>query len=314
MWGKEAFWPCMGSLRRSARCITIPGALVFLLGTPWNRQSHAQQISQPSPPQAPVLLARVPDVPFLNLGPAASTEIEDPDVELPDDPATLPSQTATTENATSTSQEAVEPEDAADASARGKQTRRILYIVPNFRSVSSNAALPRQSPKEKFKTATLDSLDYSSFAFYAAQAGIGLAANSYPEFRSGAAGYGRYYWHTLADSTSENYWVEFLIPSVLHQDTRYYTLGSGAPAHRFLYAFTRTMITRTDEGNETINASELVGAGAAAGMANLYYPSPERTFTKTYQRWVTSVLIDGGTFVFKEFWPDLNNHFFHQQE
>src|SRR6267154_303858 len=82
-----------------------------------------------------------------------------------------------------------------NAPETGKQTKRILYIVPNFRAVSADQVLPPQTVKEKFKTATLDSVDYSSFIFVAVQAGIAQARNANPEFRQGAAGYGRYYWH-----------------------------------------------------------------------------------------------------------------------
>jgi len=198
--------------------------------------------------------------------------------------------------------------------SEGKQTRRILFLMPNFTAVSANEQLPPQSVKEKFKTATLDSLDYSAFVFVAGQAGAAQGGNSDPEFGQGARGYGRYYWHLLADSINENYWVEFLIPTPLHEDTRYYTLGKGAFPKRLGYAFTRILITRSDEGHETFNAGEILGAGAFAGLANLYYPSPERTFTKTYQRWITNVTIDGCVFVFKEFWPDINNTVFHQKD
>jgi hypothetical protein len=200
-----------------------------------------------------------------------------------------------------------------NASETGKQTKRILYIVPNFRAVSADQMLPPQTVKEKFKTATLDSVDYSSFIFVAVQAGIAEARNANPEFRQGAPGYGRYYWHTYADYADENLWVEFILPAALHQDSRYYTLGRGGFPKRLAYSFSRIAITRTDSGHETFNASEIFGAGAAAGISSLYYPSPERTFTKTYQRWITSVAIDGGTFVFKEFWPDINRKFFHQK-
>jgi len=200
-----------------------------------------------------------------------------------------------------------------NASETGKQTKRILYIVPNFRAVSADQKLPPQTVKEKFKTATLDSVDYSSFIFVAVQSGIAEARNANPEFRQGAAGYGRYYWHTYADYADENLWVEFILPAALHQDSRYYTLGRGGFPKRLAYSFSRIAITRTDSGHETFNASEIFGAGAAAGISGLYYPSPERTFTKTYQRLITSVAIDGGTFVFKEFWPDINRKFFHQK-
>ncbi len=196
----------------------------------------------------------------------------------------------------------------------GRQTKRILYIVPNFRAVSADQKLPPQTVKEKFKTATLDSVDYSSFIFVAIQSGVAEARNSDPEFRQGAAGYARYYWHTYADYADENLWVEFIFPAPLHQDTRYYTLGRGSFPKRLAYSFSRIAITRTDSGHETFNSSEIFGAGAAAGISGLYYPSSDRTFTKTYQRWITSVAIDGGTFIFKEFWPDINNKFFHQED
>ena len=67
------------------------------------------------------------------------------------------------------------------------------------------------------------------------------------------------------------------------------------------YAVSRLVITRTDSGGNAFNASEVGGAGAAAAISNLYYPSPERTWTKTYQRWILSVSFDGMTVVFREF-------------
>jgi hypothetical protein len=202
----------------------------------------------------------------------------------------------------------------ATASGGNQQTKRILYIFPNFRAVSSDQKLPPQTVKEKFKTAAMDSVDYSSFIFVGIQAGIAQARSSYPEFRQGAAGFGRYYWHTYADTVDENLWVEFLLPSTLHQDSRYYTKGHGGFPKRLAYSFSRIAITRQDSGREAFNASEIFGAGTAAGISNLYYPSQERTFTKTYQRWITNLAIDGGTFIFREFWPDINGKIFHQTD
>ncbi len=232
---------------------------------------------------------------------------------LPDEPSTaLEQQTDQTRPGASSGAGATA--NAQAPAVVGRQTKRILFIIPNFRAVSADQHLPPQTVKDKFKTATLDSFDYSSFIFVGIQAGIAQAHNSYPEFRQGAAGYGRYYWHTFADTVDENLWVEFLLPTAFHQDNRYYTLGRGNPAKRLAYSFSRIAITRTNGGSETFNASEIVGAGAAAGISGLYYPSQERTFTKTYQRWITNVVIDGSTFVFKEFWPNINDKFFHQKD
>ena len=86
--------------------------------------------------------------------------------------------------------------DTNSTSLEGRQTKRILGIVPNFRSVSVDEKLPPQSMRDKFITTTLDSFDYSAFIFAGILAGISQAEDSCPEFHQGAGGYGRYYWHT----------------------------------------------------------------------------------------------------------------------
>jgi hypothetical protein len=199
----------------------------------------------------------------------------------------------------------------ASPSDEGQQTKRILGIFPNFRAVSANVHLPPQSVKEKFITATHDSFDYSSIFLPAAVAGYSQATNATPEFHQGAAGYGRYFWHTYVDQTSENYFVEFIVPVITREDTRYYTLGSGGFWKRAGYSLSRAVITRNDAGHDTFNISEVVGAGAAAGVSNLYYPSRERTFSNTADRWGQNVGIDAATFLFHEFWPDINHALFH---
>jgi hypothetical protein len=193
----------------------------------------------------------------------------------------------------------------------GQQTKRILGVVPNFRAVSANLHLPPQTVKEKFVTASQDSFDYSSILLPAVIAGYNQATNNTPEFRQGATGYGRYLWHSFVDQTSENYFVEFIVPTLTRQDTRYYTLGSGGFWKRTGYSLSRAIITRNDAGHNTFNTSEVVGAGAAAGISNLYYPSRERTFSNTADKWGQSIGIDAGTFMFKEFWPDINHALFH---
>jgi hypothetical protein len=209
---------------------------------------------------------------------------------------------------------AAKTEATPTPSNEGKQTKRILFIVPNFRSVSANQKLPPDTPKEKFKTAALESFDYSAITFAAGQAGVAQAQNSFPEFRQGAAGYGRYFWHTFADQTDENLWVQGILPVALHQDSRYYTLGHGGFIKRGAYSFTRVLITRNDDGSRAPNYSEVGGAGVASAISAAYYPSVYQTWTKVGQRWLTNVIIDGVTFSVKEFWPDVNNAIFHQKD
>jgi hypothetical protein len=201
-------------------------------------------------------------------------------------------------------------QDAKNPGQEGKQPKRILWIIPNYRAVSANTQLPPLTLKSKFWLATQDSFDYSSFVLAGILAGIGQAKKSTPEFGQGGAGYGRYYWHSFVDQAVGNYMTEAIVPVATRQDPRYYTLGHGGLFRRTGYALSRLLVTRTDSGGENFNFSEIIGNGAGAGLSDLYYPSPERTWTKTGQKWLTQIGVDGLFNIFKEFWPDLNRTVF----
>ena|ERR1700737_773019 len=205
---------------------------------------------------------------------------------------------------------ALNPRDPVQVNDDGKQSKRILWIFPNYRAVSANTQLPPLSLKDKFWLATQDSFDYSSFVTAGLLAGVSQANRSYPEFGNGGSGYGRYYWHAVADQAVGNYMTEAIVPSLTHEDPRYYTLGHGGFFKRTGYAVSRLLVTRTDSGGRTFNISEIVGNGAGAGISNTYYPSRERTWTKTGQKWITQIGLDGVFNILKEFWPDINHAIF----
>jgi hypothetical protein len=192
-----------------------------------------------------------------------------------------------------------------------QQTKRVLGLVPNFRTVSADIKLPPMSAKDKFIIAGKDTFDYSALFVAGVQAGFAMNSKSYPEFHQGAAGYARYYWHTLADTTSENFFVGGLGPIVFKQDNRFYTLGHGSFGKRSWYAATRVLVTRKDDGDKTFNFSEVIGSGASAGLSTLWYPKQYQTWTKVGQKWLTSDLIDCFNFWWKEWWPTANKYVFH---
>lgn len=263
-------------------------------------------LARPAEEISLLAVANLPDapVPAADLLPQSSTS-----TQPADDAAQTP---ATTPPPPLAQQQAQADQSATPGAAH--QTKRIAGIIPNYRSVSADQHLPPQSAKQKFAAAGHDSFDYGSFILAAVQAGFSIEGNSYPEFGKGVLGYGRYYWRTLLDTADENFMVGGVLPSALHQDNRFYTLGHGSFAHRALYASTRVLITRGDNGNAEPNFSEIIGAGAASGISSTYYPEHYRTWTKVGQKWLTGVLIDSGNFTFKEFWPDINKHVFHNRD
>jgi hypothetical protein len=259
---------------------------IFFLGT----ALHAQQSTVTDPPPAPAPTQTATATPALDLNVSTSAAADQP--------------------APPTDVEAPQPQSQSNDQAPA-QTHRILGILPNFRAVSADAKLPPQSVKDKFVTATEDSFDYSALFVPLALAGYHLGRDSDPEFGGGGLGYARYLWHSAVDQTSENYFVEFIVPAATHEDTRYYTLGHGGFLKRTGYALSRAVITRSDAGKEVFNASEVIGAGAAAGLSSLYYPTRERSFGNTADEWGINVGIDALSFEVKEFWPDINHYLFH---
>ena len=192
----------------------------------------------------------------------------------------------------------------------GQQTKRMLWVVPNFSAVSANKQLPPLSTHEKFVLAMHDSMDYSSFTWAGILAAQGLFLNSVPDLGHGWAGYGRYYWRTYADGVSGAFFTEAIVPSITHEDPRYYTLGHGGFFRRTGYALSRVFVTKTDSGGTSFNWSEVVGNGLESGLSNAYYPASERGLTQTARSWGTQVESAALNNIFKEFWPDIRRHLF----
>jgi hypothetical protein len=194
---------------------------------------------------------------------------------------------------------------------QAQQSTRMFYVIPNFAAVSAHTQLPPLSTREKFVLAAHDSLiDYSSFVWTGILAGQAMALNSDPELGHGAAGYGRYYWRTFADGVSGTFFTEAIVPTITHQDPRYYTMGEGGFFRRTGYAISRTFITRTDLGGNSFNWSEVVGNGLEAGLSNAYYPPEERGLSQTAKNFGTQMESAVLNHVFQEFWPDIRKKIF----
>jgi hypothetical protein len=244
-------------------------------------------------------------------------------VALPDAPsATLFDQQSGTQSVDSAKQqpnsnlgESAKPQqNSTQTPEQKKQPKRILYIIPNYRAVSSDANLPPLTPGGKFKLMVDDSFDYSAFVYTGLVAGLRFAANSYPELGHGMAGYGQYYWRAFVDQAVGDTFTEWLLPVAFKQDPRYFTQGHGGFFNRTGYAASRLVVTRSDKGTEQFNISELAGNLAAAGISNAYYPAPERGVSNTINNWVIQLALDGGFNVVKEFWPDIQHKILRQKD
>lgn len=185
--------------------------------------------------------------------------------------------------------------------------------MPNFRAVSAGAIPPPPTPKEAFIIATKDSFDYSSFVFVGITSAMAEWSDSHPQLGEGMEGYGRYYWRGLADKADGNYWVTFALPSVFHQDERYYAMGKGGIWKRGIYAASRILITPNYQGHDTFNTSEILGRGISQAISVAYYPSDTRTPGAVAEKLGWALGRDALANVFREFWPDIATHVLHRQ-
>ena len=193
-----------------------------------------------------------------------------------------------------------------------KQPKRILGVMPNYRAVSAGEIPPPPTPKQAFVIATQNSFDYSSFFFAGITSLIAEGDDAHPALGKGVAGFGRYYWRGFVDKTDGNYLVIFALPTVFHQDERYYALGHGGFVKRFAYSTSRVIITPNYQGHNSFNVSELLGRGIAQGVSLAYYPSSDRTASALAAKYGYAILRDAATNAFREFWPDIATHVLHR--
>jgi len=193
-----------------------------------------------------------------------------------------------------------------------QQPKRILGVMPNFRAVSAGETPPPPTPKHAFKIATQNSFDYSSFIFVGITSAMAEWSDSHPQLGEGMAGYGRYYWRGFLDKTDGNYLVIFALPTLLHEDERYYAMGEGGVWKRGTYAATRIFITPSYSHHNTANIAELLGRAAAQAISVSYYPSKTRTPSAIGEKYAYSLGRDALTNVFREFWPDIAVHVLHR--
>ncbi len=184
--------------------------------------------------------------------------------------------------------------------------------MPNFRAVSAGALPPPPTPKQSFFLATRNSFDYSSFIFVGITSMLAEGTDAHPALGKGVAGFGRYYWRGFLDKTDGNYLVIFALPTLLHQDERYYAKGRGPFFKRGIYAASRILITPDYHGHNTFNASEVFGRAMAQGVSISYYPRSDRTIGALAVKYGWAMGRDALTNVFREYWPDIATHVLHR--
>jgi hypothetical protein len=128
-------------------------------------------------------------------------------------------------------------------------------------------------------------------------------------FGQGAAGYFKRFGASYADTADGNFWGNAVLPVLLKEDPRYYRMGTGSFAKRFLYSAETAVWCRRDNGTWGPNYANVAGNFVSGGISNLYYPSQEGGFEKTTigALTVTAEGMIGSELI--EFLPDIEHYF-----
>jgi hypothetical protein len=187
----------------------------------------------------------------------------------------------------------VEPpkQELAEIQINEEEHQRVLGFVPNFYVSYIPDATPLDA-KQKFELAWRSTIDPVTFGITAAVAGMEQAVGDPKGWGQDAAGYGQRYGAFYAEDTTSTFLGDFLLPSIFHQDPRYFYKGTGTVRSRLLYAIANAVICKGDDKKWQFNYSYIIGSLAASGIAQSYYPPQDRGVGLTFENTAIGI---GGT-------------------
>ncbi|HEX3472741.1 MAG TPA: hypothetical protein VHT28_16280 [Silvibacterium sp.] len=189
-----------------------------------------------------------------------------------------------------------------------EEHQRILGVMPTFNMTNNRDALPL-TPGQKYQLFFKSVRDPWAFGLAGLTAGIGQAHDDPAEYGQGMAGYAKRFGANYTDYFTGNFFGNAVLPSILHEDPRFFRKGTGSFASRSLWAAASTVWCRRDNGSWGPNYSNVSGNLIGAAISNLYYPASERTVSETINRGLTVTAEGAFGSLFIEFWPDIAHHY-----
>lgn len=163
------------------------------------------------------------------------------------------------------------PSEISQEQLREAEHQRVLGIVPNF-YVAYDWNAPPLTVRQKFHLTWRELVDPMTLLGTGVSAGMEQAEGQYKGYGKGAAGYARRFGAAYGDNAIGSLIGSSILPTLLHQDPRYFWKGSGSVRGRAWYAIESSFVCRSDRGKRELNYSHLIADFAAAGISNLYYP------------------------------------------
>jgi hypothetical protein len=203
------------------------------------------------------------------------------------------------ETAVTTVKAVVSTVEIATEQEREEEEQRVLGFIPNFYVVYDHDAAPLTS-KLKFRLAFKTMTDPITILGSALVASVDQASNTY-DYGQGWDAYAQRFGVNYANGLTEIVIGGAILPSILHQDPRYFYQGTGTTKSRIRHALINPFICRGDNGRQQFNYSSIGGYLASGAIANAYYPESDRGVGLVFSTAVLEIGADMASSLLQEF-------------
>lgn len=191
-------------------------------------------------------------------------------------------------------------DEAAEVQVKEQEKQRVLGFIPNFYAtyVPDAAPLP---PRLKFQLAWKSVSDPISILGAGFLAGIYQASDQLNGYGQGAAGYGRRFGAVYGDVFIGTFIDSAILPTLLHQDPRYFYRGPNSEGSRFMYAIGNAVICKGDNKKYQANYSAILGSFITSGISQAYYPASDRGTSLYFQTALIRIAEGSVAGIFQEY-------------
>jgi len=160
-------------------------------------------------------------------------------------------------------------EEVATEQVKMEEKQRVFGIVPNFNVVYDPDPAPLTT-RLKFRLALKGSIDPVTLIGIGVLSGVQQAGDT-PNYGQGFQGYAKRFGANTTDMIGGA-----VLPSLLHQDPRYFYQGTGTYKSRIRHAALHPFVCKGDNGIWQPNYSSLGGDLASLAISNAYHPESNR--------------------------------------
>ena len=191
--------------------------------------------------------------------------------------------------------------EVAHYQLQNEEKQLVLGFIPNYLVTYYPHTAPLTA-REKFQLTYKTVFNPFTLGLTTAFVGGEQAAGMYGGYGTEEKSFAKRFGAAYATLGVGAFLSDALLPSILHQDPRFYYKADGSVASRFLYAITRSFICKGDNGHWQPDVSAVLGHFAAGGISNLYLPQQNRNgWGTTLENGMIGIGFDAFANVLQEF-------------